>query len=73
MILYTRHLCSACDNVKKYLRENKVTFEEVNIMEDMAKGLKLIEAGIRSVPVLELESGERFVGAAEINTQLAGR
>jgi glutaredoxin len=71
-IVYSRYNCSACEGVKTYMRENSLPFEEVNIMEDMARGLNLISDGIRTVPVLELEDGERFIGRDAIFEHLKG-
>jgi glutaredoxin len=52
------------------MRENDLPFREVNIMEDYAAAYALVNDGIRSVPVLELEDGTRYLGAADIQSHL---
>jgi glutaredoxin len=69
--LYTRYQCSACENVKAKLKELGVAYREVNIMDDYLEGMKLVDAGIRAVPVLQTDEGEFLVGIAQINPKLA--
>lgn len=69
-ILYTRNQCSACEQVKKLLNERGIAFQVVNIQESPEAATLLVDAGIRSVPVLEDANGERYVGASEIVSSL---
>lgn len=70
MILYTRNNCSACRNVKQLLANSSEEWREVNIEDEPEMAMALVTAGIRTVPVLEDASGERFVGAAAIQARL---
>lgn len=70
MILYTRNQCSACEGVKSLLNSKSIDYDLVNIQRDPESAMKLVDAGVRSVPVLELDSGELLIGSAEIQAHL---
>lgn len=71
MILFTRNHCSACRSVKQLLAASDREWREVNIEDEPEMAMELVNAGIRTVPVLEdIETGERFVGAAAIQQYL---
>lgn len=69
MILYTRNNCSACRNVKAYLDDQGYRYEEVNIENDYDAAAQLVEAGIRSVPVL-LTREKYLIGALAIEAEV---
>jgi glutaredoxin len=54
------------------MRANGLPFREVNIMDDYAAAMQLVGDGIRTVPVLELEDGERLIGRDAILEHLRG-
>lgn len=68
--LYTRPGCGACKNVKQRLIEKGADYTEIDVSLEPVVAAELVESGIRTLPVLENASGERFVGAAAINTLL---
>lgn len=70
MILYVRNNCSACKNVEAFFAEQGIHYDEVNVQEPegYGAGMNLVNAGIRSLPVLELADGERLIGAAAIKS-----
>lgn len=61
-ILYVRNNCSACRAVEAFMGQNDLPFREVNIEENYDAAVSLVQDGIRSVPVLELETGRRLIG-----------
>lgn len=70
MVLYTRNNCSACKNVEAFFEDQGIHYDEINVEEPegYGAGMSLVNAGIRSLPVLELDDGTRFVGAAAIKS-----
>ena len=54
--------CPKCDQVKKYLDENNIKFEERDVMEDTEARKRVIShAQVSSAPVTEFGDGDRFV------------
>ncbi|WP_028559950.1 glutaredoxin family protein [Paenibacillus pinihumi] len=51
VIVYSSTHCQYCGQVKKYLNENNVQFEERNIDLDEKYAEELWNTGMRSVPV----------------------
>lgn len=68
--LYTRPGCSACKNVKQLLVSSGKDWTEIDVSMEPVIATELVNAGIRSLPVLENSTGERFVGASSISAQL---
>lgn len=51
IIVYSRNFCPHCVQVKKYLTENNVQFEERNVDANEAYMEELFNMGMRAVPV----------------------
>jgi mycoredoxin len=73
--MYTTTWCGDCHNAKRYLKEQGVEFEEINIEEDDAAAAFVIRAneGKRKVPTFEVE-GRTFnlspFNAKKLRTEL---
>lgn len=50
-IVYTSSTCTFCKQVKQYLQEQNLPYEERNIDENPAYGEELARMGIMSVPL----------------------
>ena len=60
--VYTTPTCSFCNKVKKYLKQNRVTFKEHNIAKDTRKADEMVKkSGQMGVPVLDVH-GKIIVG-----------
>ena len=60
VILFGTSTCSWCRRAKKYLKENRVPFKEVNIERDPAAALDLQrKTGQTGVPVIRI--GSRWI------------
>ncbi len=60
--VYTTPSCSFCTKVKKYLKENRVTFREYNIAKDKKHADEMVKkSGQMGVPVLDIH-GKIIVG-----------
>ncbi|MFL1673710.1 glutaredoxin family protein [Paenibacillus dendritiformis] len=74
VIVYTSTYCQYCSQVKKFLGERNVEFEERNIDKDEKYGEELWNTGMRSVPVT-LIGETKILGFNQIqlNQALAAR
>ena len=61
VIVYSTPACPFCVLVKNFLKQNKVEFQEVDISVDTAAERILKKAGVRSVPITEID-GEIVIG-----------
>ncbi|CAA9434066.1 MAG: hypothetical protein AVDCRST_MAG37-832, partial [uncultured Rubrobacteraceae bacterium] len=62
VVLFSTSTCSWCRRAKRYLRENRVRFKEVNIERDPKAGQDLLKkTGQMGVPVLKI-GGRWIVG-----------
>jgi glutaredoxin-like YruB-family protein len=60
--LYTMPTCPYCDQVKEFLREHNIEFEEVDVQADEAAAKEMIQkSGQAAVPVIDIE-GKIIVG-----------
>ena len=60
--VYTTPSCKFCNKVKKYLKENRVTFREYNIAKDKRRADEMVKkSGQMGVPVLDVH-GKIIVG-----------
>jgi glutaredoxin-like YruB-family protein len=60
--VYTTPSCTFCTKVKKYLKENRITFKEHNIQKDQRKAEEMVrKSGQMGVPVLDVH-GKIIVG-----------
>ncbi len=60
--IYSTPTCVYCITLKKFLEENNIDFEEVDISEDKEAAEEMIErTGQMGVPVTEID-GEMVVG-----------
>ncbi len=50
-IVYASNTCTYCKQLKTYLQQQNITFEERNIDENPAYGEELQRMGVMSVPV----------------------
>jgi len=54
IVVYSGPLCSGCEEVKAYLAEHSIPFEERNIRANMATMIQFRRQGYEIVPVIEL-------------------
>lgn len=60
--VYTTPTCTFCTKVKKYLKENRITFKEHNIAKDQRRAEEMVrKSGQSGVPVLDIH-GKVIVG-----------
>ncbi|CAH8770296.1 glutaredoxin family protein [Paenibacillus dendritiformis] len=74
VIVYTSTYCQYCSQVKKFLGERNVEFEERNIDKDEKYAEELWNTGMRSVPVTLI--GETQIlgfNQIQLNQALAAR
>jgi len=69
MKLYTKTVCPKCMWIKSELQRSGLEANIVNIDHDEASRERLIEAGLMSVPVLEVD-GKFIVDPEEMMEQL---
>jgi glutaredoxin 3 len=55
VILYSRSGCPHCDDIKEFLSEHKVEYEEKDVMNDPEARNDLIKMGANGVPVLKVD------------------
>lgn len=60
--VYTKNRCVQCSQTKKYLKQNDITFKEVNIEYDEQERSRLLEEGWLAMPVVKIENGESWSG-----------
>ncbi len=54
--IYTTPFCPHCQMAKEFLKGRGVEFEEVNVQEDRAAALEMIQkTGQNGVPVIEID------------------
>tara|TARA_B100000676_G_scaffold313305_1_gene393223 strand:- start:6429 stop:6671 length:243 start_codon:yes stop_codon:yes gene_type:complete len=63
VIVYTTPFCVPCEQLKRYLNTQGVSFAIRDLMLDEDAQDKIDDAGIRSTPILEVD-GELFAGEA---------
>lgn len=52
VIIFTTPTCSWCNAVKRYLREKRIRFRDIDVSRDAAAARDLARRGIRGVPVV---------------------
>jgi len=53
--VYSTPTCPFCTRAKQFLKDNKVSFEEIDVSEDQEKAQEMIKkSGQMGVPVLEI-------------------
>jgi len=62
VIVYSTPTCPFCIMTKKFLKDNKIDFEDFDVSADRAKTQEMIQkSGQMGVPVLDID-GEIIVG-----------
>ncbi len=62
IIVYSTNTCPYCDMVKNFLKQQKVSFEDINVAEDAEKAKEMVaKSGQMGVPVVDI-GGEIIVG-----------
>ena len=72
LTVYLTHWCSDCRRARRFLLENNIPFEEINVDEspDAEELVMQVNDGRRKVPTFELEG--RFFSSSPFNSsQLA--
>ena len=65
--IYTKHVCPYCTRAKALLRKKGVAFEEIDVEDDEAKRVWLVEAtGQRTVPQIFVD-GRSLGGFSDID------
>ncbi len=60
--VYSTPVCPWCDKVKEFLKENKIPFQEINVVADRAAADEMIrKSGQMGVPVIDV-NGQIIVG-----------
>lgn len=60
--VYSTNACSYCVQLKDWLKEKNIKFEEINVSEDKEKAMEMVEkTGQMGVPVTEID-GKFVVG-----------
>ena len=60
--IYSTRTCPFCMMAKKFLKENNIDFEDVDVSTDQTKAREMVrKSGQMAVPVLDIE-GEIIVG-----------
>ncbi len=60
VVLFTTPSCSWCRRAKKYFRENRVPFKEINVEKDQRAARDLVKkTGQMGVPVIKI--GNRWI------------
>ena len=63
--VYSTPSCFFCKQLKEFLKENKIKFEEVNVQEDQEAAMEMIQkTGQTGVPVTEID-GKIVIGFDE--------
>jgi len=63
--VYSTPFCFFCKQLKEFLKENKIKFEEVNVQEDQEAAMEMIQkTGQTGVPVTEID-GKIIIGFDE--------
>lgn len=55
--VYTKPQCVQCDATKRWLTNNNLEFETVDITEDQEAFDRIVALGFRAAPVVESEAG----------------
>lgn len=60
--IYSTPACPFCMMTKKFLKENNIDFEDIDVSTDQAKAQEMVQkSGQMAVPVLDID-GEIIVG-----------
>jgi len=60
--IYSTPTCPFCMMAKKFLRDNNIDFEDIDVSADQAKAQEMVQkAGQMAVPVIDID-GEIIVG-----------
>jgi len=60
--IYSTPTCPFCMMTKKFLKENNIDFEDIDVSTDQAKAQEMVQkSGQMAVPVLDID-GEIIVG-----------
>ncbi len=60
--IYSTPTCPYCDMAKRYLKENKVEYKEIDVSKDTKAATEMVEkSGQMGVPVLDI-NGDIIVG-----------
>lgn len=56
IIIYTIQNCHYCEKVKKFLRDEKIKFKEINVEAEKSFAREMInKSGQKNVPVLDID------------------
>ena len=60
--IYSTPACPFCMMAKKFLKENNIDFEDIDVSTDQAKAQEMVQkSGQMAVPVIDID-GELIVG-----------
>ena len=60
--IYSTPACPFCMMAKKFLKENNIDFEDIDVSTDQAKAQEMVQkSGQMAVPILDID-GEIIVG-----------
>jgi glutaredoxin 3 len=62
IIVYTTPICPECERAKRYFKDKKLNYQEIDVFENKEKGEKIFKKiGKKRVPIIEI-GNEFFVG-----------
>lgn len=60
--VYSTPTCPWCDMAKEFLKQHKINFEDINVLEDSKAAKEMIEkTGQMGVPVIIIKNGEEHI------------
>ncbi|MBV7318492.1 glutaredoxin family protein [Bacillus halotolerans] len=75
VVVWSKKGCIYCEEVKNYLHEKAIAFQNIDVSEkEELRDILQVKYGVRHVPVVEVGGGNRYEGITEIgikNLELA--
>jgi len=70
VIVYSRPTCIKCKQAKAFLKEKRISFNELNIDEHPDKMQKFIDKGLMELPIIDID-GELIAGYKQTDLKKA--
>ncbi|MCY7767246.1 MULTISPECIES: glutaredoxin family protein [Bacillus] len=70
IVVWSKKGCSYCEEVKNYLNEKGLSFQNIDVSEkEELRDILQAKYGIRHVPVVEIGNGNQYQGVTEIGIE----
>ncbi|MCY7980141.1 glutaredoxin family protein [Bacillus inaquosorum] len=70
IVVWSKKGCSYCGEVKNYLNEKGLSFQNIDVSEkEELRDILQAKYGIRHVPVVEIGNGNHYQGVTEIGIE----